>query len=145
MHSPDSVPPLPVPEPLAALSAVPAWRREPYRVLFPMGLLLTWARVHASRQPPSSLVWIPLSFLPGIAGAALWRVPRVPGLLSRRPWQVPVYGGLLLLAAVFRALVDFDGRRFFPWLAASSGVFLLASACWAVLVFPCLWRQGGEA
>jgi len=45
---------------------------------------------------------------------------------------------------VFRALVDFDGRRFLPWLAASSGVFLLASACWALLVIPRLWRVGGE-
>ncbi|MEE8384411.1 MAG: NnrS family protein [Dehalococcoidia bacterium] len=402
---PDSVPSLPVPEPSAALSAAPAWRREPYRVLFPLGLLLTWAGVlhwflhglgllhdyrpvfhsiaqiqgfmmcfavgflftaiprrtgtgppapwqmavallapvgctvaawfqawawsqacwaammlvligfavrrfrsaEASRRPPNSFLWIPLSFLMGLAGAALialfgvlgpdyftlhdlgrllllqgmfvglvvgvgglvfplitrgqgppdgtagpadrraraghvaaalvlaasfwvevyqslrgglalrallvlilllvsaqlWRPPRVPGwhrwlvwlsawmipagyvlaalfpgakkaglhvvfiggfalmafsvglhvtlahgghkrLLRGRPWQVPVFGGLLLLAMVFRALVDFDGRRFFPWLAASSGAFLLASVCWAVLVFPRLWREGGE-
>ncbi len=66
-------------------------------------------------------------------------------LLSGRPWQVFFYGGLLLVAVVFRALVDFDGRRFFPWLAVSSGVFLLASVCWAILVIPRLWRQGGSS
>jgi len=402
----DSAPTLPVPEPSAALSEAPAWRREPYRVLFPLGLFLTWAGVlhwflhglgflpdyrpvfhsivqiqgfmmcfavgflftaiprrtgtwppaawqmvvallapvgctvaawfkawawsqacwaamvlvlfgfaarrfrsaKANRRPPNSFLWIPMSFLMGIAGtgliavygalggqdfalhdlgrllllqgmfvglvvgvgglvfplitrgqgppdgstsaadrwaraghvaaalalagsfwvevylslrgglvlrallvlilllfsARLWRLPNLPGghrwlvwlsgwmipsgyllaalfpwakkaglhvvfiggfalmalsvglhvtlahgghkrLLGGRPWQVPFYGGLLLLAVVFRALVDFDGRRFFPWLAASSGVFLLASICWAILVIPRLWRQGGSS
>jgi uncharacterized protein involved in response to NO len=401
MRSSDSTPSLPVPEPSAALSAAPAWRREPYRVLFPLGLLLTWAGVlhwflhglgvlpdyrpvfhsiaqiqgfmmcfavgflftaiprrtgtrppapwqmavallapvgctvaawfqawalsqacwaamvlvligfavqrfrsaEASRRPPNSFLWIPLSFLMGIAGAGLialfgllgpdyfelhdlgrllllqgmfvglvvgvgglvfplitrgqgppdaaagpadrwaraghvaaalvlaasfwvevyrslrgglalralvvlvlllvsarvWRLPTIPGwhrwlvwlsawmiplgytlaalfpgqkkaglhvvfiggfalmafsvglhvtlahgghkrLVSGRPWQVPLYGGLLLLAVVFRALVDFDAQRFFPWLTASSGAFLLASVCWAVLAIPKLWR-----
>jgi uncharacterized protein involved in response to NO len=62
-------------------------------------------------------------------------------MVSGRPWQVPFFGGLFLLAMVFRALVDFDAMRFFPWIAVSSGVFLLASLFWAGLVFP---RLGGK-
>jgi uncharacterized protein involved in response to NO len=63
-------------------------------------------------------------------------------LVSGRPWQVPFFGGLLLLAMVFRSLVDFDARHFFSWIAVSSGTFLLASLFWASLVFPRLRGQG---
>ena len=65
-------------------------------------------------------------------------------LVQGRPWQVPLYGGLLLAAMLFRALVDIDARRFFPWLAVSSGAFLLASLFWAALALPRMWRQGSE-
>ncbi len=35
----------PVPAPGASLKAAPAWRREPYRLFFPLGVLLAWAGV----------------------------------------------------------------------------------------------------
>ncbi len=63
-------------------------------------------------------------------------------LVSGRPWQVPLYGGFLILSMVFRALVDFDARHFLSWIAASAGVFLIATVFWALLVFPRLWRNG---
>ena len=130
------------------LPRVPGWHRWLVWLaawMIPVGYLL------AALFPEAKKAGLHVVFIGGFALMALsvgLHVTLAHGghkrLLGGRPWQVPVYGGLLLLAVVFRALVDFDGRRFFPWLAASSGVFLLASACWALLVIPRLWRLGGE-
>src|SRR6266851_1609298 len=38
-------PPLPLAEPPEVLAGAPAWRREPYLLLFPLGALLAWAGV----------------------------------------------------------------------------------------------------
>ena len=57
-------------------------------------------------------------------------------LLHGRPWQVPLYGGLILLAAAFRALVDLDQARFFAWLGVSAAVFLAGTIVWASFLLP---------
>ena len=61
-------------------------------------------------------------------------------VIHGRPWQVPLYGGLLLIAVVLRALVDFDPDRFFLWIGASAAAFLLGTLFWASLVLPRLTR-----
>jgi uncharacterized protein involved in response to NO len=65
-------------------------------------------------------------------------------LARGRPWQVLLCGGFLLISALFRALVDFDSSRFFPWLAASAGAFLIATLFWAALALPRMWRDNLE-
>jgi len=57
-----------------------------------------------------------------------------------RPW-VFVFGLLVLIAAGLRALVDFDQQRFFFWLGAAAGVFLLASVIWAAISLPQAWQE----
>jgi len=44
-------------------------------------------------------------------------------------------------AAIFRALMDFDAPRFFVWLAAAAGAFLVATLLWAMLALPRMWRE----
>jgi uncharacterized protein involved in response to NO len=63
-------------------------------------------------------------------------------LIGGRPWQVPLYGGLLLVAMVLRALVDFAPERFFTWIGASAALFLLGTIFWAWLVLPAMARAG---
>ncbi len=57
-------------------------------------------------------------------------------LVHGRPWQVPLFGGLIAIALVFRAVAA--AHR--PWVVASLGVaaaaFLLATVAWAALVLP---------
>ena len=48
---------------------------------------------------------------------------------------------MMLLAAGMRALVDFDQNRFFLWIGCSASAFLVATAVWAAIVFPRVWRR----
>ncbi len=61
---------------------------------------------------------------------------RSPDSVHGRPWQVPLFGGLILLSMVARALVDFDPNRFFLWIGLAGGVFLVGTVFWGWLVLP---------
>jgi len=47
----------------------------------------------------------------------------------------------LIVSGLLRALVDFDAPRFFLWLTASAGTFLVATLLWAGLALPRMWRE----
>ena len=66
----------------------------------------------------------------------IYTVDRHKRLVTGRAWQVPFYGGLLLVAALLRALVDLDQQRFFLWLGISALAFLGATIFWGLLVVP---------
>ena len=127
------------------LPSVPGWHRQLVWLsawMLPAGYFL------AALFPGQRKAGLHVAFIGGFALMALsvgLHVTLAHGghkrLVRGRPWQVPVYGTLVLLAAVGRALVDFDQARFFPWIAASAGLFLTGSLFWAALVLPRLWRD----
>jgi hypothetical protein len=47
---------------------------------------------------------------------------------------------LALAAIAFRAAMELDPRRFFPWMAAAAVSFLGVALIWLLFVTPMLWR-----
>jgi uncharacterized protein involved in response to NO len=130
------------------LPSVPGWHRW---LVWLSAWMIPLGYVVAALFPESRKAGLHVVFIGGFALMAFsvgLHVTLAHGghkqLVQGRPWQVPLFGGLLLLAVVFRALVDFDARRFFPWLTVSSGAFLLASVFWAALAIPRMWREGRD-
>jgi len=128
---------------------VPGWHRRLVWVsawLIPAGYLI------AALFPFQKKAGLHVVFLGGFALLALSvgvHVVLAHGgfekLVRGRPWQVPVFGGLLLLAMLLRALVDFDPARFFLWLGAAAAAFLASTLFWAALVLPRLWRPAAAS
>ncbi len=92
-----------VPSKSAPLAAAPVWRRQPYRVFFPLGLLLAWCGVvhwllhglgvlpdyrpvfHAITQIQGFMMCFAVGFL-------LTAIPRRTGTAPPASWQVILAG-----------------------------------------------------
>src|SRR5438270_8227167 len=100
--------------PFALLSSVgnaPPWRREPYRVLFPLGVLLAWAGVlhwllfalgmteeyrsifHSMAQIQGFIACFAVGFL-------FTMIPRRTGTAAPAPWQMAVAIGAPIATVV---------------------------------------------
>jgi len=113
----------------AALAAAPPWRREPYRVFFPLGALLAWAGVlhwllHSVGLLPDyqpvfhSIVQIQGFMMCFAVGFLFTAIPRRTGTAPPAGWQI----GLGLAAPI--------GTTVAAWLQR----FALSQFCWLVLV-----------
>lgn len=109
--------------------AAPAWRREPYRILFPLGIVLAWVGVGK---------WFLLASLGvGTFASAGHAITQVQGFLMcfaagflltaipRRTGSAPASAGLVALAALAPTVTT---------LAANLGAFSLSQLAWLVLV-----------
>jgi uncharacterized protein involved in response to NO len=119
------------------LPRLPGWHR---RLVWLSAWLIPAGYVLAACFPAQKKAGLHVVFIGGFALMAFavgLHVALAHGaherLVKGKPWQVPLFGGLLLLAAGLRALVDFDAGRFFVWLGAASASFLLATLFWAAL------------
>lgn len=69
----DEVEALPVPAPSADFKSAPTWRREPYRLFFPLGVFLSWAGIGC---------WLALAaFNIGTYNAAFHSIAQVQGFM----------------------------------------------------------------
>jgi len=125
--------------------SVPGWHR---RLVWLSAWIIPLGYALAALFPAQKKAGLHVVFIGGFAMMALsvgLHVTLAHGghqaLARGRPWQVPLYGGLLIVSGLLRALVDFDAPRFFPWLTASAGTFLVATLLWAGLALPRMWRQ----
>ena len=125
--------------------AIPGWHR---RLVWLSAWMIPLGYTLAALFPAQKKAGLHVVFIGGFAMLALsvgLHVTLAHGghqaLARGRPWQVPLYGGLLILSGLLRALVDFDAPRFFTWLVASAGTFLVATLLWAGLVLPRMWRE----
>lgn len=62
-------------------------------------------------------------------------------LVRGRPWQVPVYGSLILLTVLFRALAEYDRDRYLVWIAVAATTFLAGTSTWAAFAVPRMWIE----
>ena len=97
------------------LPSLPGWHRW---LVWVAAWLIPLGYVAAAVFPVQKKAGLHVVFIGGFALMALsvgLHVTLAHGgyerLLRGRPWQVPVYGTLMLLATVGRALVDFDQAR----------------------------------
>lgn len=122
-----------VPPPSTALASAPTWRREPYRLLFPLGVLLAWWGVghwllvglfgigswsgvfHSIAQIQGFLMAFACGFL-------YTAVPRRTQTWPPAPWEMAV-----ALAAPPATTA-----------CAALGALALAQACWGVLMLTLL-------
>jgi len=125
---------------------IPGWHR---RLVWLSAWMVPLGYTLAALFPAQKKAGLHVVFIAGFAMMALSVGLHVtlahgghPALARGRPWQVPLYGGLLIVAGLLRALVDFDAPRFFTWLVASAGTFLVATLFWAGLALPRMWRDG---
>lgn len=109
--------------------------------LVPLGYLL------AALDPGDALAGLHVTFIGGFALLAMLISIQVTvghggyvELRLGRPWAVPWIFALALGAIGFRAAMELDPRRFFPWMAAAALCFLAALAMWALFVVPKLLR-----
>ena len=112
--------------PSASLTAAPLWRREPYRILFPLGALLTWAGVfhwlllalhatetyrsifHAMAQVQGFLTCYAVGFL-------FTFIPRRTGTSPPAAWQMAIAIGAPVLTTVL-AFEERWAASQIPWL-----------------------------
>lgn len=112
--------------PSPSLTAAPLWRREPYRILFPLGALLSWAGVlhwlllalhatetyrsifHAMAQVQGFLSCYAVGFL-------FTFIPRRTGTSPPAAWQMAIAIGAPLLTTVF-AFQERWAAAQIPWL-----------------------------
>jgi uncharacterized protein involved in response to NO len=120
--------------------SIPGWHR---RLVWLSAWIIPLGYTLAALFPAEKKAGLHVVFIGGFAMMALsvgLHVTLAHGghqtLARGRPWQVPLYGGFLIVSALFRGLVDFDSPRFFTWLAVSAGAFLVATLWWAGLVVP---------
>lgn len=116
--------------PVSAPAPLPRWRREPYRVLFPLGVLLAWAGVSqwllllagvgtfASGRVFHSIAQIQSFMMCFAAGFLLTMIPRRTGT----PPAGPVLLGITIVAPIATTV------------GAGLGKFALAVSAWMVLV-----------
>jgi uncharacterized protein involved in response to NO len=111
--------------------------------LVPLGYLL------AAAAPAAAIAGLHVTFIGGFALLALLISTQVTlghgghtELRLGRPWAVPWLVGLMLAAIVFRAAMEVDPRRFFPWMGAAALCFLCAATVWFGFVIPRLIRRG---
>lgn len=123
-----------------ALSAAPTWRREPYRLFFPLGILLSWAGVghwlwlSLTREGPPTSVFHAMAQIQGFEmafaiGFLFTAIPRRTQTPPAEPWEmilgliapagttIAAYAGALLVAQAFfgvaaLGLIAFILRRF---------------------------------
>jgi uncharacterized protein involved in response to NO len=123
--SPEPGPTLALP-PSAGLLSTPLWRREPYRILFPLGALLSWAAVshwlllalrvtdtylsifHAMAQVQGFLTCYAVGFL-------FTFIPRRTGTLPPAAWQMAVAIAAPLLTSAL-ALAERWAASQVPWI-----------------------------
>jgi uncharacterized protein involved in response to NO len=124
---------------------VPGWHR---RLVWLSAWMLPLGYALAALFPEHKKAGLHVAFIGGLAMMSLsvgLHITLAHGgyerLVRGRAWQVPIFGALLVAAAVFRALMDFDAPRFFVWLAMAAGAFLVASLLWATLALPRMWRE----
>jgi uncharacterized protein involved in response to NO len=120
--------------------SVPGWHR---RLVWLSGWMLPLGYLLAAAFPFQKKAGLHVTFVGGFALMAFsvgLHVILAHGghreVVFGKPWQVPLFGGLMLLAASGRALVDFDQARFFVWIGASAAAFLAATLFWALLALP---------
>lgn len=108
----------------------------------PLGYVLAAAR------PQDALAGLHVSFIGGFALLALLISVQVTlghaghaDLRLGRPWAVPWITALAAAAIGFRAAMELDPRRFFPWMAGAAAFFLAAASVWLVFVLPKLARR----
>lgn len=123
---------------------VPGWHR---RLIWVAAWMIPLGYTMATLFPAEKKAGLHVVFIGGFALMALsvgLHVTLAHGgherLVRGRPWRVAAFGGLMLLAMVLRALVDFDQQRFFLWIGCSAAAFLLATLFWAWVVLPRAWR-----
>ncbi|HET9481190.1 MAG TPA: NnrS family protein [Candidatus Polarisedimenticolia bacterium] len=98
-HAPPAMHERGVPGPTALLAAAPAWRREPYRIFFPLGALLAWAGVlhwflHATGllanyEPVFHSIAQIQGFMMSFAvGFLMTAIPRRTGTAPPAAWQM---------------------------------------------------------
>lgn len=120
--------------------SVPGWHRRLIWLsgwMLPLGYLLAGAFAE-HRKAGLHVVFI-AGFALMVFSVGLHVILAHGGYRDRvdgKPWQVPLIGGLILVAAGARVLVDFDQTRFFSWIGVSAAAFLLASLFWGWLVLP---------
>ncbi len=117
-----------VPEPSAILLAAPRWRREPYQVLFPLGMLLAWAGVvhwllHALGLVPHyrpvfhSIAQIQGFMMCFAVGFLFTAIPRRTGTAPPAAWQMIV------------AVIAPTGSTMAAWFEQ----WAWSQACWMIL------------
>ena len=125
--------------------SVPGWHR---RLVWLSAWMIPLGYFIAALYPTHKKAGLHVTFIAGFALLALAVGLHItlahggyPELVRGRPWQVPLFGGLLLVAAAGRVLVDFDQVRFFRWIGVSAAAFLAATFFWALLVLPRVPRR----
>lgn len=99
-----------------ALKAAPAWRREPYRVLFPIGVLLAWAgvghwlllatlKVGTYSSVFHSIVQVQGFMMCFAVGFLFTAIPRRTGTAPPAGWQV-AFGALAPIATTVAAWAE---------------------------------------
>lgn len=128
------------------MPTIPGWHR---RLVWLSAWMIPLGYTLAALFPEQKKAGLHVVFIGGFAMIALsvgLHVTFAHGghqtLARGKPWQVPLYGGLLIVSGLLRALVDFDAPRFFTWLVASAGTFLVATLFWAGLALPRMRREG---
>jgi hypothetical protein len=61
-------------------------------------------------------------------------------MVRRGHWQVALLGGLLLVALGARVAMTYLPTRVWLLMGVAAGAFLLATAAWAHLLLPRIWR-----
>jgi len=122
---------------------VPGWHR---RLLWLSAWMIPLGYTIAAIDPVRKLAGLHVVFIGGFALMAFsvgLHITLAHGgykeLVRGRAWQVPVYGSLILLTVVFRALAEFDRDRYLVWIAVAATTFLAGSFAWAAFALPRMW------
>lgn len=133
---------------IARLPSVPGWHR---RLVWLSAWLIPAGYALGAAFPIARLAGMHVVFIGGFALMALsvgLHVTLAHGgyeaLVRGRAWQVAVYGGLILISAVLRALAEFDREHYLVWIASAATAFLVGACFWAALALPRMWIEAPE-
>lgn len=129
------------------LCSAKLWRRPRdawnARTIWIAAWMLPLGYLFAAAFPAQFRAGLHITFLGGFALLALSVSTQVTlghggysDLMFGKPRPVLTVAALMLLAMIFRTLMEFDPERYFTWMAMASVLFLMATLMWALFLMP---------